>query len=179
MGTAARTTPCTDAEAAFRAIWHTTARLRRLGEVRFARWNLSPAQWRVLRALDERAMAGDAVVRATDLCGELLLTKATMSGLLTRLVRMKLLSRSRITGDQRAASVALTGAGRALVATVRRDHSQWAGALMAGLTQSEQRGLAQTLTRLSASLDPLVEQATTSPGTGRRRAKRTTRNSNS
>jgi DNA-binding MarR family transcriptional regulator len=163
-------------EAAFIAFWGAASRLRRLAEVRYAQWNLSPAQWRVLHALHQHALRGDRSVRATDLCNELLLTKATMSGLLNRLVRMRLLRRARMAVDQRAASVTLSATGRALVSTVLSDHRDWIASVMAGLTAAQQRSLTQTLSVLTHSLDPAVQAAAVLPPTGSsRRTRRSTR----
>ncbi len=145
-------------ERAFRAFWCTAARLRRLGEVRFATWGLSPAQWRVLRFLDEQARAGNRAVRATDLCDELLLNKATVSALMSRLLRMGLVSRSTLQVDQRARAVTLTPAGRRMVAGILEGHPAWMRQLMAGLSASERRVLARMLDKLGRWLDPLVEK---------------------
>ncbi|MBS0196202.1 MAG: MarR family transcriptional regulator [Planctomycetes bacterium] len=148
----------TDAEAAFGMFWRTAARLRRLAEVRFAACGLSPAQWRVMRALHEHSSAGGSSVRATDLCQELLLTKATVSGLVKRLLRMGLVTRSKVAIDQRAWAVALTAAGTRLVESILVDHPAWTSQLMEGLHPRQQRGLTQTLFTLCRWLDPLVER---------------------
>lgn len=148
----------TSAEVAFRAFWQAGSRLRRLAEVRFAASGLSPAQWRVLRALHEHADAGRRSVRATDLCCELLLTKATVSGILNRLLRMGLVSRAPVKLDQRARAVTLTPAGRRIVASILHDHPAWMRGLMAGLSRAEQQTLTRTLSKLCRWLDPLVQK---------------------
>lgn len=165
MPRAAASTPPADtnhSEAAFLAFWGAASRLRRLAEVRFAQWEISPAQWRVLYALHHRDLEGDRSVRATDLCHELFLTKATMSGLLNRLVRMRLLRRARMADDQRAASVTLSTSGRTLVVDVLSGHGPWIASLLAGLTIEQQRSLTRTLAVLTQSLDPIVQATGTS-----------------
>lgn len=155
-----------EAESAFRAFWQAASRLRRLGEIRFGEFGLSPAQWRVLRVLHERAGQGDRAVRATDLCAELLLTKATVSGLLARLRRLGLVSRSKLASDHRAQAVTLTDAGHGIVTSILADHASWADALMDGLTAAEQRSFTRLLNKLRQWLDPMVREATGGAGGG-------------
>jgi DNA-binding MarR family transcriptional regulator/predicted GNAT family acetyltransferase len=94
---------------------------------------LSPAERRVLRALD-----GRAGVTAGSLAGELGADAGHLSRVLQRLERGGLVERSRSNRDARQRPLALTEAGRAALAPIEAAARERARALLAGLSDVDQ-----------------------------------------
>jgi len=151
----------TPAEVAFRGFWRAAGLLKRLMEPRFARFGISPAQWGVLRSLHRGEHSGNPPPRLTDLSAQLMLRPPSVSGVVDRLERMKLVTKAPLSSDddQRFRRVQLTHDGRRLVQRVLTGHGEWIGRLMAGLTHAEQVEFSDLLEKLTGHLEALPERS--------------------
>ncbi len=80
----------------------------------FARWDLGPSQFNVLKLLHDQPEG----CTQTELSRALLVHRSNITGLLNRLERRKLIARCDSATDRRAYRVLLTAAGRRLVCKV-------------------------------------------------------------
>jgi DNA-binding MarR family transcriptional regulator len=103
---------------------------------------LSIAMWRVMAAL-----AADGSQRQTDLADLTSIDASTLSRLVTRLVRMGLVSRTRSPSSSREVAVELSAKGRVLVARLIPIARQYEAAAIAGLTRQELATLKRCLRR--------------------------------
>jgi MarR family transcriptional regulator, organic hydroperoxide resistance regulator len=104
---------------------------------------LSIAMWRVMAVL-----AANGSQRQTDLAELTSIDSSTLSRMVTRLVRMRLLTRARSTTSNREVAVELSGKGKVLVAElipIARDYETIA---IAGLSREELEVLKSCLRRI-------------------------------
>jgi len=121
----------------------------RFTEDRLAAHGLSIAMWRVLAAL-----SSNGPQRQIDLA-ELTSTDAsTLSRLVTRLVRMGLVSRSRSRNSSREVDVALSARGRAIVDRLIPAALRLEQELSLGLPQRDVVTVKRALRRMYANLQP-------------------------
>ncbi len=143
---------------AFRSLIRTLGLLKRVMEPYFARHGISLAQWGVLRALTRAEDEGLDGVRLTDLSERLLVRPPSVTGVIDRLQRMKLVEREASTSDHRSKLVRLTASGRQRVARVRQGHGARVKRVLEALTPAEQRQLRRLLDRLADHLELLDQQ---------------------
>jgi MarR family transcriptional regulator, organic hydroperoxide resistance regulator len=108
-----------------------------------ARHDLSIAMWRVMAVL-----AANGSQRQTDLAELTSIDSSTLSRMVTRLVHMRLVTRTRSTKSNREVAVELSGKGKTLVAElipVARDYETIA---IAGLSREELDVLKSCLRRI-------------------------------
>lgn len=103
---------------------------------------LSIAMWRVMAAL-----ASNGSQRQTDLADLTSIEASTLSRLVTRLVRMGLVSRTRSASSDREVEVKLSAKGRVLVARLIPIAREYEAAAIAGLTREELAILKRCLRR--------------------------------
>src|SRR5438132_3267939 len=103
------------ADTAFRELIRTFGLLEQVMNPYFARFGISGAQWGVLRNLHRAEMEGLPGLRLTDLSERLLIRPPSVTGVVDRLERGKLVERSGSPTDLRAKRVSLTPRGRQLV----------------------------------------------------------------
>jgi len=108
---------------------------------------LSIAMWRVMAAL-----AWNGSQRQTDLADMTSIESSTLSRLVTRLVRMRLATRSRSTSSNREVAVTLTPKGQALVARLIPIAREYEAAAIAGLSREELGMLKSCLTRVYGNM---------------------------
>jgi len=142
-------------ELAFRAFVRATGLFRNRMDPYFARFGISGAQWGVLRQLHRAEAEGIRGLGLTDLGRRLLVRPPSVTSVVDRLERERLVARSVADGDQRAKKVSLTPAGRQLVRRVLEYHPSQMRTILAGLTQSEQRTLNSLMGKLSEHLESL------------------------
>ncbi len=147
----------TPAEAAFRALLRTGGLIRAVMQPYFQRFGISGSQWGVLRALQRAEAERMLSLRLTDLSQRLLVQPPSTTGVVDRLQRMGLVARTVARDDARARQVKLTPAGRKLVERVLHGHPRQVQALMAGLSEHQQKQLTYLMARLGAHLEELVE----------------------
>jgi DNA-binding MarR family transcriptional regulator len=121
-------------------------------DTHFARLRMSAGRMSVLTILNREPEKPLSPSTLADRAG---VTRATMTGLLDRLDRDRLIKRSTDRADARRASVVLTQKGREFLDAVMPDHYRRIVAMMGGLTQDEQRKLTDMLYRISERI-PLV-----------------------
>jgi DNA-binding MarR family transcriptional regulator len=145
-------------EDAFRAFIRTYGLVKKVMEPYFTRFGISDSQWGVLRSLHRAEQNGQSGLRLTDLGDRLLIRPPSVTGVVDRLQRSGLVSRSACQTDLRAKNVSLTDAGRALVLHVLEEHSTKIGSVLAGLSLEQQRTLHQLLKQWGSHLELLTVQ---------------------
>jgi DNA-binding MarR family transcriptional regulator len=144
-------------EEAFREILRATGLIKRLGEPHFSSYGIRPGQWGVLRSLHRRELQGLGPPRLTDLGSLLLIRPPSVTGVVDRLERSRLVAKIPSSEDQRIKHVTLTDAGRRLVERALVSHPEWIVSLMSGLERREHASLLQLLRKVTAHLAILVE----------------------
>jgi MarR family transcriptional regulator, organic hydroperoxide resistance regulator len=117
------------------------------GEEALAPHGLSIAMWRVMAAL---ASAGGQ--RQIDLAGLTSTDSSTLSRLVTRLVRLGLVTRTRSTSSNREVAVLLSPKGRALVAQLIPIGLEFESAAIVGLSPEELMMLKRCLRRMYSNM---------------------------
>jgi DNA-binding MarR family transcriptional regulator len=137
------------AEMAFREFWRVAGLWKRQSETHFARFGISPAQWAVLRTLHRLEQDHQQPPRVTELSSHLLLQPPSVSGVVERLVRLRLVTKVHSKTDMRARRVRLSQQGRELVQRILINHTHWIDTMMGGLTPSEQHRMSQLMIKLA------------------------------
>ena len=140
----------------FRALLRTVGLLKRVMEPHFTSIGISGPQWAILRTLHDVECAGDGDVRLSDLGSRLLVRPPSVTGIVRRLQQMGLIVVTASTADQRAKTVALTDAGRELVATFRHRHETQIDKVFSGLGTTERDDLHRLLTQFGGHLEHLA-----------------------
>jgi DNA-binding MarR family transcriptional regulator len=122
----------------------------------FARFGITGAQWGVLRNLHRAELDGQPALRLTDLSERLLIRPPSVTTVVDRLERARLVTRGELATDLRAKQVALTPRGRQLVERVLAVHASQIAAVMGALTSDEQAELQGLLRRLEEHLNGLL-----------------------
>jgi DNA-binding MarR family transcriptional regulator len=141
----------------FRKLIHTIGLLQRVMQPYFAQFGISGAQWGVLRNLYRAEKNGEPGLRLTDLGRRMLIRPPSVTGIVDRLEKMRLLVRQASETDARAKRVALTVEGRQLVDRVLAVHGAQTLKVMGGLGPREQETMEELLDRLGSHLEILVE----------------------
>jgi len=113
------------------------------GEEALAPHRLSIAMWRVMAVL-----ASNGGLRQIDLAGLTSIDASTLSRLVSRLVRMGLVTRTRSVSSNREVDVKLSAKGSALVARLIPIARGYEAAAIAGLTREELAVLKRSLRRV-------------------------------
>jgi DNA-binding MarR family transcriptional regulator len=122
----------------------------------FARFGITGAQWGVLRNLHRAELEDQPALRLTDLSERLLIRPPSVTTVVDRLERAKLVTRGGLATDLRAKQVAMTPRGRQLVERVLAVHASQIGAVMGALSPEEQTELQGLLRRLEVHLNGLL-----------------------
>jgi MarR family transcriptional regulator, organic hydroperoxide resistance regulator len=117
------------------------------GDEALAPHRLSIAMWRVMAALASRGSQ-----RQIDLADLTSIEVSTLSRLVTRLVRMGLVTRTRSVNSSREVAVTLSAKGAALVARLIPIAGEYERAAIAGLTQEELAVLKRCLRRVYVNM---------------------------
>jgi DNA-binding MarR family transcriptional regulator len=107
-------------------------------------------EWRVLAAL-----AAVGTQRLSDLAGLTSIDLSTLSRLVSRMARDRLVRRARADGDRRELHVALTATGRRIARAIIPTARRYERVALAGLSAEEARVLKRLLVRVYANLDAL------------------------
>jgi MarR family transcriptional regulator, organic hydroperoxide resistance regulator len=131
-----------------------------------ARHGLSIAEWRVLAVL-----ASNGGQRQIDLADSTSIEPSTLSRLVSRLVRMSLMTRTRSASSNREVVVKLSAKGQALVARLIPVARDYEAAAIAGITASELAALKRCLRRMYGNMKhknvARIEQRETRDGQSR------------
>ncbi|HEX4590123.1 MAG TPA: MarR family transcriptional regulator [Gemmataceae bacterium] len=152
-----RPNPTRPAEGAFRQLIRTIGLLERAMQPCFARFGITGGQWGVLRNLYRAEAEGHPALRLTDLSERLLIRPPSVTGVVDRLERARLVARVDSPVDLRVKQVMLTPRGRQLVDRMLAVHAAHVEAVMDVLTPTEQAKLQDLLHRLENHLDGLLE----------------------
>jgi DNA-binding MarR family transcriptional regulator len=145
------------ADGAFRQLIRTIGLLERAMQPCFARFGITGAQWGVLRNLHRAEADGETSLRLTDLSERLLIRPPSVTGVVDRLERARLIARVDSASDLRVKKVGLTPRGRQLVEKMLSVHATYVETVMDVLSPREQRQLKDFLGRLEGHLDDLLE----------------------
>ncbi len=121
------------------------------GSEALAPHHLSIAMWRVMAALAAGGSAPGSL-RQIDLADLTSIDSSTLSRLVTRLVRMRLVTRSRSARSNREVSVELSAKGNELVARLIPIARQYEAAAIAGLSREELDVLKSCLKRVYGNM---------------------------
>src|SRR5437868_1995261 len=128
-------------ENAFRELIRTYGLVERVMGPYFARFGITGSQWGVLRNLYRAEQDGLPRLRLTELSERLLIRPPSVTGLVDRLERARLVARDGSPTDLRSKFVGLTRAGRKLVERVLTVHEQQMSTVLTGLKPGEQQEL--------------------------------------
>ena len=149
--------PRSPSHSTFRLLLRTMGTLRRHLDPFFARSGISGAQWGILWNLYRAEQDGQPLLRVTDLGERLLIRPPSVTGVIDRLVRARLVARTSSTGDHRVKLLELTPAGRELVETMHNAHDDKVTSLLGVLSGEEQKQLHALLEKFANNLESLPE----------------------
>ena len=148
-------------ENAFRELIRTFGLVERVMHPYFARFGITGSQWGVLRNLHRAEEQGLPRLRLTELGERLLIRPPSVTGLVDRLERAKLVARHGSPTDLRAKQVSLTAAGRKLVQRVLAVHQEQVNAVLGGLSSQDRADLHRLLRLWRQNLEAALAGATT------------------
>jgi DNA-binding MarR family transcriptional regulator len=140
-------------ENAFRELIRTYGLVERVMQPYFARFGITGSQWGVLRNLHRAEQDGLPRLRLSELGERLLIRPPSVTGLVDRLERARLVTRLGSPTDLRAKQVSLTPAGRKLVQRVLAVHGAQVNAVLAGLSLDDRAELHRLLVLWRRSLE--------------------------
>ena len=144
---------------AYQSLLSTLGLLKQAMEPHFARFGISRPQWAVLAVLSRAEEKGQDGLYLHDLGDRLLIRPPSVTGVVDRLEREGLVTRSKTEGDRRVRRVRLTPGGRALRKRLLTVHARQIRKVMGGLDVREQAKLAKLLDRLGAHLRTVTPPA--------------------
>lgn len=119
----------------------------------FARWDLGPSQFNVLKLLHDQPEG----CTQTELSRALLVHRSNITGLLNRLERRKLIARRDSATDRRAYRVLLTAAGRKQVRSVLPHYHRAAAQVWGDLPEKRARQIVADLDQVSRNAEASVK----------------------
>ncbi len=143
-------------ENAFRELIRTYGLVERVMQPYFARFGITGSQWGVLRNLHRAEQDGLPRLRLSELGERLLIRPPSVTGLVDRLERAKLVVRVGSPTDLRAKQVSLTPAGRKLVQRVLTVHQGQVNAVLTGLGPEDRAELHRLLVLWRKNLELLL-----------------------
>jgi DNA-binding MarR family transcriptional regulator len=143
-------------ENAFRELIRTFGLVERVMAPYFARFGITGSQWGVLRNLYRAEQDGLPRLRLTELSERLLIRPPSVTGLVDRLERAKLVVRDGSPTDLRAKQVGLTRAGRKLVQRVLAVHADQVNSVLTGLAPADRAELHRLLVLWRKHLEALL-----------------------
>jgi DNA-binding MarR family transcriptional regulator len=146
---------------AFRELIRTYGLVERVMHPYFARFGITGSQWGVLRNLHRAEEEGLPRLRLTELGERLLIRPPSVTGLIDRLERARLVARHGSPIDLRTKQVSLTAAGRRLVQRVLAVHQQQVNAVLSGLNAQERAELQRLLRLWRKNLEAALAGAAT------------------
>lgn len=149
------TTPGQDV---LRALLRTSGALRRLLESHLARFDLTPCQWGVLRALARHETTGLAPMRMNELGAAMFVQPPSMSATLARMEKQGLIVRTTDPADSRSRLVHLAPAGREAMDLALPDHNLWMAKVTGVLSPDEIVHLRRLLNSLADFMIGLEEE---------------------
>jgi DNA-binding MarR family transcriptional regulator len=149
----------TAAEQAFLEFLRAVGLMQRVMAPYFAQFDITAAQWGVLRTLHCAQSSPGGGLRLVDLSDRLIVRPPSVTAVVNGLVRLGLVARVTGLDDRRTKHVRLTEKGKALMSRVLPEHPQFLGMMMAGLDEPQQRQLGTLLGAVAAHLQELLSSA--------------------
>jgi MarR family transcriptional regulator, 2-MHQ and catechol-resistance regulon repressor len=149
----------------FRQFLRSFGLIERIMQLYFGGFGISGSQWGVLRNLHRARRDGCSTLRIGELSERMLIRPPSVTGVVDRLERLRLVTRRSDPTDLRARRVGLTAAGRKLVERILIGHERQIRQLLAGLDPKEQIELHRLLARLGGHLNGLLRHQMKSIGT--------------
>ena len=143
-------------ETAVRTLVRSFGLLERVMQPYFAKFGISGAQWGVLRQLHRAESEGLPALRMTELSKRLLIRLPSATGVIDRLVRDGLVTRTALNEDLRVKQISLAQKGRRRVEQVLEGYDDQIASILDGLLPSEQGELQRLLNRLREHLEHLL-----------------------
>ena len=143
-------------ETAVRTLVRSFGLLERVMQPYFAKFGISGAQWGVLRQLHRAESEGLPALRMTELSKRLLIRLPSATGVIDRLVRDGLVTRTALNEDLRVKQISLAQKGRRRVEQVLEGYDDQIASILGGLLPSEQGELQRLLNRLREHLEHLL-----------------------
>ena len=122
----------------------------------FSRFGISGPQWAILRVLVRDEAEGGKGVPHREIGRRLFIQPPSVTAVVDRLERQGLVRRGGSTEDLRVRPVALTAAGRKLVARIESAHGRHLDSLFGILSESEHRKLRALLGKLGDHMETQV-----------------------
>jgi len=132
--------------------------IERVMQPYFSRFGISGSQWGVLRNLQRAEQSGQGDLRVSELSDRLLIRPPSVTGLIDRLERSKLVQRYASGEDSRVRHIRLTAAGRRLMDRILAQHEEQVKKVLAGLSAAEQAELYRLLLAWGNHLQRVLEQ---------------------
>ncbi len=140
----------TASEAALYNIVRTFTLLNRCFQRHYAQFDLTPAKLNVLMVV--KHVGGDEGLAQREIAKRLIISGSDVTGLIDRLQRDGLLTRSGASSDRRIKLIKITPKGSALLDRLWPAHTERVGSIMSPLSKKEQKQLIALLTKLRAKL---------------------------
>ena len=128
--------------------------LKRLAHVFFSQYDLTDAQWDVLMTLWDYRNEG---IHQFEVASILLVNRASVGGVIDRLVDKRLVQRRQDESDRRANYVGLTPQGKRLVQRVKKPYYALLPKLFAGMNQTDKRQLLALLSTFRRNIGRMTE----------------------
>ena len=165
------------AEVLLHNVLRTCGLLRQVQEPYFARFGISASQWGILRVLQREELGGNRELSLKTVSERMLIQPPSVTGVVDRLERQGLVTRSPSATDMRVRHLSLTRRGRDLIARVLNGHPARIRSLFAPLPPAEQQTLLELLGKLETHLRSMAEPppetgATATPKTNKPRRPR-------
>ena len=146
-------------DSALREMIRTFGLIERVMQPYFARFGISGSQWGVLRNLHRAEQEGQHSLRLSELSKRLLIRPPSVTGLIKRLERADLVTRSASPTDLRGRCIQLTSSGRHLVRRILEEHDDQVHLVLEGLDAHDQAKLSRLLSAWSRHLQRLLRKA--------------------
>jgi len=146
---------------ALREMIRTFGLVERVMQPYFARFGISGSQWGVLRNLHRAEQEGAPSLRLSELSKRLLIRPPSVTGLIDRLERAELVTRSAAPADLRGRCIELTSSGRLLVRRILEKHDDQMSLVLEGLDAADQEELRRLLSLWSRHLQGLLKKGDT------------------
>jgi len=142
----------------FHSLLRACGLIRRVMEPYFARAGINASLWAALRVLQRAEADGVPGLRLSDIGARLLIRPPSVTAVVTRLRRLKLVAYTVAAEDRRVKRVSLTETGHALIERMREGHQARIELIFQALSPEERSQLHRLLDRLGTRREGLANQ---------------------
>ena len=122
------------------------------------RFDTTLPRFDVLAQLEHAERDGTGALTMGELSRRLMVSNGNVTGLVERLEREGLVSRTRLATDRRRQAVRLTSNGRRALRAMLPEHGAWVAAMFAGLSAKERSRLYELVGKLKGSVGTTLER---------------------